>query len=98
MDADVPNMRETELYRTLLHTFPLFRTQQQKVLDVESLANAIGMTEEGMYKWLRARRILSTRGVERLFELAHREDNIAALQQRGRTPPTKQDLARLMLA
>jgi hypothetical protein len=98
MESDVPQLRETALYRTLSQTFPQFRTQQQRVLDVEGLAKAIGMTEEGLYKWLRAGRILSRRGVERIHELAHSPDNVERLQECGRTPPTKQELASLMLA
>jgi transcriptional regulator with XRE-family HTH domain len=98
MESDMPQLRETELYRALTQTFPDFRTRQQKVLDVESLAKAIGMTEEGLYKWLRAGRILSAKGVEKLCQLANTPENVAALDRRGRTPPSKQDLARFMLA
>lgn len=100
MESDVPQRMtwmETELYKALSLTFPEYRTRQQKVLDIEALAKAIGMTEEGVYKWLRAGRILSAKGVERLFDLAHGPANLAALQTRDRTPPTKQDLARFML-
>jgi hypothetical protein len=88
----------TELYRVLSATFPEYRTRQQKVLDVEQLAAAIGMSEEGFYKWLRAGRILSIKGVEKLAELANTPANAAALEKAGRTPPTKQDLSRFMLA
>jgi hypothetical protein len=89
---------ETELYRVLSTSFPEYRTRQQKVLDVEALAKGIGMTEEGMYKWFRAGRILSIKGVERLHELANSEANVEALKARGRTPPSKQELLLLTLA
>lgn len=86
------------LYRELSAAFPEYRTRQQNVLDVERIAVGIGMTEEGVYKWLRQGRILSPRGVQKLVELANQPENLAALERRGRTAPTKQDLARFMLA
>lgn len=86
------------LYRELCETFPTIRTRQQNVLDVELLADKIGMTKEGLYKWLRAGRILSKRGVERIVALANEPEYAAALTDAGRTPPTKQDLARFLLS
>jgi hypothetical protein len=86
------------LYRELSAAFPEFRTRQQNVLDVERIAAGIGMTEEGVYKWLRQGRILSPKGVQRLVELANQPENLAALERRGRAAPTKDDLAKFMLA
>ena len=85
------------LHRELTAVFPVLRTRQQKVLDVEKLAEGIGMTEEGLYKWLRAGRILSNKGVEKLVKFANNPDNLAALERQGRKPPTKESLARFML-
>jgi len=87
----------TELYRVLSATFPEIRTEQQKVLDVEKLAEEIGMSAEGIYKWFRKGRILSPRGLGKIVELANSPENVAALERAGRTPPTKQDFARLMI-
>lgn len=89
---------QSPLYRELLAVFPDYRTKQQNVLDVERIAEQIGMTEEGIYKWLRQGRILSSKGVQKLVELANKPENKAALERRGRTPPTNQDFARFMLA
>lgn len=88
----------TELYEMLVRTFPTMRTKKQKVLDVERLADSIGMTKEGLYKWLREGRILSKRGAERLHELANSDDNRAALQKSGNAAPSKQDIARFLLS
>lgn len=88
----------TELYKTLSDTFPTLRTKQQNVLDVESLADKIGMTKEGVYKWLRAGSILSKKGLGKIVELANEPENAAALKKAGRTPPTKQDLLRFFLS
>lgn len=100
-DNDVPQRLEWQsspLYRELWNTFPTYRTRQQGVLDVENLAKAIGMTTEGLYKWFRAKRILSRKGLEKLIELANQPENVAALKEAGREPPTKEEFARLMLS
>jgi hypothetical protein len=99
--ADAPqrfSWTGTELYKTLCHVFPTLRTKKQNVLDVEQLAKEIGMTKEGLYKWLRDGRILSKKGVERLIELANREPYSNHLAERGIAPPTKQDFARFLLS
>lgn len=88
----------TELYRTLSDTFPTLRTKRQNVLDVEALAAAIEMTNEGVYKWLRAGSILSKKGLEKVIDLANRPENVAALEKAGRTPPTKREFARFLLS
>lgn len=88
----------TELYKTLSETFPTLRTKQQNVLDVEALADGIGMTKEGVYKWFRAGSILSKKGLEKIVELANEPLNAAALRDRGQTVPTKQDFARFLLS
>jgi hypothetical protein len=85
------------LHRELTAVFPALRTRQQNVLDVEKLADGIGMTEEGLYKWLRAGRILSNKGVEKIVSFANRPENLEALAKHGRQPPTKESLARFML-
>lgn len=85
------------LYRTLSATFPGVRTRQQKVLDVEALAGKLGMSREGLYKWLREGRILSPRGASKVVELANTPDNLAALKKAGRKPPTKEDFARFLI-
>jgi hypothetical protein len=99
--ADAPqrfSWAGTELYRTLSDTFPSLRTKKQNVLDIELLADKIGMTKEGVYKWLRAGSILSKKGLERIIELANQPEYAAALTEAGRTPPTKQDFARFLLS
>lgn len=88
----------TELYRTLCETFPTLRTKQQNVLDVELLADRVGMTKEGLYKWLRAGSILSKKGLGKIVELANQPEFVEALTKAGRTPPTKQDFARFLLS
>lgn len=85
------------LYRELSAIFPELRTRQQNVLDVEKLAEGIGLTTEGLYKWLRAGRILSNKGIEKLVAFANRPENLEALGRADRKPPTKEDLARFML-
>jgi hypothetical protein len=99
--ADAPqrfSWADTDLYRMMVQTFPTLRTKKQKVLDIELLADKIGMTKEGLYKWLRAGRILSKRGAEQLFQFANSDGNREALAELGRTPPTKQDIARFLLS
>jgi hypothetical protein len=74
------------------------RTKKQNVLDVELLAEEIGMTKEGVYKWLRAGSILSKKGLEQDRRSWRIGLNVAALAKAGRTPPTKQDFARFLLS
>jgi hypothetical protein len=99
--ADAPqrfSWTGTELYKTLCHIFPTLRTRKQNVLDVKALAHEIGMTEEGVRKWLRAGSIPKRSGVERLVNLANSEPYSSHLAERGIAPPTKQDFARFLLS
>jgi hypothetical protein len=89
---------DSDLYRELSAIFPELRTRQQNVLDVEKLAEEIKVSRECVYKWLRAGRILSPKGVKSIVELANREPYQAALTRAGRIAPTAQDFARFMLA
>jgi hypothetical protein len=59
---------ELPLYRKLVSSFPTFRTSQQ-IFDVRGFAEAIEMSPEGVYKWLRADR-LSADGARKIMALA----------------------------
>ncbi len=100
MESETPqrlSWTNSALYRTLSDTFPNIRTRQQRVLDVEKLADLLGMSREGLYKWFREGRILSPKGATRVIELANSEPHVSHLAAAGRTPPTKEDFARFLI-
>lgn len=61
-------LQDQDLHKLLSSRFPEFRTKQ-RVFDVPAFAEAIKMSAEGVYKWLRADKI-SPEGVKKVVELA----------------------------
>lgn len=86
------------LYTTLVSFLPLYTdnpfTQTPK-LNVGKLCAAIGMSHEGLYKWLRKGR-LKADNAKMLLELANREDNAEVLRQLGRETPKIEDFLTLL--
>ena len=60
------------LYKLLTARFASVRTHQN-IFDVRSFSTAIGMSPEGVYKWLRADR-LSADGATKILEFARTLD------------------------
>lgn len=59
-----------ELHALLKETFPDLRTARDNVFDVAAFSALVGMTEEGVYKWLRADS-LPGRRARQIVELAN---------------------------
>jgi hypothetical protein len=64
---DRASFHQQDLYKTLDKAFPQFRTVQQ-LFDVPAFAAAIGMSAEGVYKWVRANK-LSPEGAKKIIDL-----------------------------
>ena len=88
----------SKLYTTLVHCLPLYTDNpfaQTPKLNVGKLCTAIGMSHEGLYKWLRKGR-LKADNATMLLTLANREDNAAVLRQLGRDAPKIEDFVPLV--
>lgn len=72
------------LYELLLRKLPVCR-EGDGTLNIKRLHEGVGMSHEGVYKWLRANRI-SPGGVEKVIELGKRDDNVALLPRREKAP------------
>lgn len=59
-----------DLYKLLDGMFPQYRSIRDQVLDVPRLASRLGMTSEGVYKWLRADKLPTTKA-RKLVEIAN---------------------------
>ena len=81
---------EGELYQLLRERLPLYRSRRGR-LDVSKLANALGMSPEGVYLWLRHDEV-SRSGRRRLLELSYSPENTIALA--GNEPLRAEDLYR----
>lgn len=80
------------LYELLLQKLPVCRASDGS-LNVKTLHEAVNMSHEGVYKWLRANR-LSGRAVDRLVELGATAENKALL--RRTKPPTREDFLKFL--
>jgi hypothetical protein len=88
-----PDFRTGTLYRTLVRFFPAFVDRpfaDDARLNVSALAEAIGVSSEGIYKWLRADRV-TPKNAKTLIAAASAEPNLAALRALGRDVPTSKD-------
>ena len=65
------------LYDLLVAKLPVCLTEGG-TLSVADLAERLKMSPEGVYRWLRADEI-SKRGLRKLTELGHTDENLAAL-------------------
>ena len=72
------------LYKFLHENLPAWR-RADGTLDIPLMAEAIGITAEAVYKWLRKGEIPSGQRVRQLLELARREENLELLG----SPPQK---------
>lgn len=61
-------LQDQDLHAFLNGAFPEFRTKQ-RVFDVPGFATAIGMSAEGVYKWLRTDRV-SPDGARKVIALS----------------------------
>lgn len=77
------------LYALLLRKLPVCR-DTDGTLNIKRLHEGVGMSHEGVYKWLRANRI-SPGGVDKVIERGQRPDNLALL--RREKPPQRSDFA-----
>lgn len=80
------------LYVFLSDIFPTYRTVLGK-FDVLRLAQALGLSHEAIYKWLRKRegRCLTPQNAERILELALDDANVDALLDTSKPRPTIRD-------
>lgn len=58
------------LFKLVSETFTEFRTPSG-IFSVQKFAETIGMSRQGVYKWLRESRIYSIEGVERIAGASH---------------------------
>lgn len=66
-------------------------------LIVSKLHEAIGMSHETVYRWLRTNR-MSPRSAQRVVELAGSEENAPLLTRLGQPAPTVEDFSRYVFA
>ena len=88
------------LYDALTYFLPAYVDNpfsKQPKLCVREIHLEIGMSYEGVYKWLRCGK-LSKNGASRLIDLGNRENNISALTTLGRNPPEINDFAKFLIA
>lgn len=86
------------LYAHLMACLPAFVTETKtpgcppaRELNVKLLHQALNMSHEGVYKWLRAGR-LKPENAEAIVDLAGRHDgNVALLAAAGLAPPKFED-------
>lgn len=87
------SLTDGPLYKTLVKFLPTMVQDpfsDEPKLNIRRLHSAVGMSHEGVYKWLRSSR-LTPENVDCLLDLAKREVNVQALRTLGRTIPTIQD-------
>lgn len=78
------------LYGRLVECLPAYVTETRD-LNVKKLHQALQMSHEGVYKWLRSGR-LKPENAEAIVELATSDQaNRAALKAAGRKPPKFED-------
>ncbi|PAL23593.1 hypothetical protein [Sphingopyxis sp. GW247-27LB] len=77
--------RDQPFYRFLFENFPTYRSKRG-LLDVPRIAKDVGLTAEGIYKWLR-RGVVTPTNARTLHRLCNAPTNIAALQAIAATPP-----------
>jgi hypothetical protein len=71
---DATPFYQKKLYKLLDGAFPRLRTVQG-LFDVSAFATSIGMTPEGVYKWLRSER-MSVDGAHKVIELSKHDSNV----------------------
>lgn len=79
-----------DLYGLLRERLPICRAEGGQ-LCVAKLADNLKMSQEGVYRWLRAD-VISKRGLNRLLEIADRDENRDALLASGTPHLTDNDL------
>lgn len=84
-----PDWAAGPLYALMLDIFPTYRTKLG-VLDVLRMRNELSRSHEAIYKWLRQGKVTGD-NARRLIGLASAEENLAALKEAGRKPPTMED-------
>lgn len=84
-----PDWAAGPLYNKLLEVFPQHRTTLG-VLDVQKLKVAVKKSHEAIYKWFRNGK-LTPDNARAIVKAANDEDNVAALAEIGREPPTFED-------
>jgi hypothetical protein len=87
--------KEGGLYMTVLGFLPDFRTKRGK-LDVRRLGSRIGKSAEAIYRWFRRDDLLDLDNARALITVASSEENVAALAQLNRRPPTLDDLIKFV--
>lgn len=77
--------RDQPFYRFLFEIFPKHRSTRG-LLDVARLAGEVGLTREGIYKWLRSGKVTPT-NARTLHRLCNAPANVEALDELGFSPP-----------
>lgn len=79
---------EARLQDALMEHLPLYSRGER--FDVPRLCKAMDCSRQALYKWFKANR-LTVKAVDRLLEVANREDNLRYLTAHGRRAPVRSD-------
>ncbi len=77
--------RDQPFYRFLYEIFPTFRSPRG-FLDVPRIAREVGLTSEGIYKWLR-KGTITPMNARCLHRICNMPENAEALENLGKEPP-----------